>query len=366
MKATILQKNFAKALNAVSRIVATRTTLPVLGNILISVDNGKITFGATDLEVGILVEVPGKAENPGKITIPARLLSDFVLNNSDENIALTLEALTLNLKSERYEANIKGIDAEEFPTIPEVSGKSFCSIKAADLSGALKKVIIAAANDDTRPVLAGILHKFDKKTLVLAATDSYRLAEAKIDLPAEIETKDVIIPLRTMNELNRLLGAFSGEVVITLDENQVFFQLGDIKIVSRLIEGNFPPYAQIIPTSSKITAKVALSEAVQAIKMSALFSKDIANNIKVILNKEGMTIKSADSEAGNTVSKVKCEASGGEIEIAFNARYLLDVLNVLEGDEVTFNFNDEASPGVITNEKTKDYLYLAMPLKLDK
>jgi len=366
MKATILQKNFAKSLNAVSRIVATRTTLPVLGNILISVEKGKITFGATDLEVGISVEVSGKAESDGKITIPARLLSDYVLNNNDESIALNLDALSLNLKSDRFEANIKGIDADEFPTIPEVSGKAFCNIKASDLSGALKKVIIAAANDDTRPVLAGILLKFDKKTLVLAATDSYRLAEAKIDLAEEIETKDVIIPLRTMNELNRLLGSYVGEVNITLDENQVFFLLGDIKIVSRLIEGNFPPYSQIIPASSKISVKVPLADAVQAIKMSALFSKDIANNIKVILAKEGMTIKSADSEAGNTTSQIKCDTGGGVIEIAFNARYLLDVLGVLEGEEVTFNFNDEVSPGVITSDKTKDYLYLAMPLKLDK
>ena len=366
MKATILQKNFAKSLNAVSRIVAQRTTLPVLGNILISVEEGKITFGATDLEVGISVEVPGKIESPGKITIPARLLNDFILNNGDESISLTLDNLNLNLKSERYEANIKGIDAEEFPTIPEVSDKPFLEIKSEDLAKALKKVIIAAANDDTRPVLAGILHKFDKKTLTLAATDSYRLAEAKIDLGKDIEAKEVIIPLRTMNELNRLLGSYSGNTTIVLDENQVFFILGDIKIVSRLIEGSFPPYAQIIPTSSKITAKVSLSEAVTAIKMSALFSKDIANNIKLAVGKDGMTIKSADSEAGNTTSHIKCEVNGGEIEIAFNARYLLDVLNVLDGEEAIFSLNDEASAGVITSEKTKDYLYLAMPLKLDK
>lgn len=366
MKATILQKNFAKALNAVSRIVATRTTLPVLGNILISVEKGKITFGATDLEVGISVEVPGKIESEGKITIPARLLSDFVLNNNDENIAVKQTDLTLNLKSDRFEANIKGIDADEFPTIPEATASEFCKIKSADLSTALKKVIIAAANDETRPVLAGVYFKYDKKTLTLAATDSYRLAEARIDLAQEIEAKEVIVPLRTMNELNRLLTSYVGEVSIILDENQVFFLLGDVKIVSRLIEGSFPNYNQIIPTSSKITVKVSLIEAVQAIKMSALFSKDIANNIKIILKGKDLTIKSADSEAGNTTSQIKCEASGGEIEVAFNARYLLDALGVLEGEEVIFNFNDEMSPGVIKSEKDKDYLYLAMPLKLDK
>lgn len=377
MKALVLQSNFLHALNAISRIVSTRTTLPVLGNVLIDTTGGKLSFSATDLEIAMTAKTAGKVEDEGKITIPARLLIDFVTNNSDENIEMKLKDLTLGLKSQHYEANIKGITAEEFPTIPKAPKSKFCSIKSDNLLDALKKVVMACANDDTRPVLAGVYMKFDSKSLILAATDSYRLAEKKLDLPEEVEKKEIIVPARAMNELLRLLsGEKSGNVDIVVDENQVFFLIGDIQIVSRLIEGAFPNYEQIIPKELKISVKSNLAETMAAIKMSALFAKDIANNIKLKINKNSsdqkggtetgmLKISSTAKEIGDTTSQIKADVSGGNVEIAFNARYLLDVLSVLPADEVSMGFNDDSSPGVISTKKDKTYIYLVMPLKID-
>ncbi|MFA7244269.1 MAG: DNA polymerase III subunit beta [Patescibacteria group bacterium] len=367
MKATILQSNFSKAINVVSRVVGTRTTLPVLNNILLSIDKGKIKLSATDLEVAITTQVIGKIDDSGKVTIPARLLSDFVHNNSDEQISIETKDLSVNLRSDRFEATIQGIDADEFPTIPDMDKDAFCELAGKDLIDVLKKVTISAANDETRPVLAGVYMKFEGKSAIFAATDSYRLSEKKIALSKEVEKKEIIVPARTMNELLRILsGEMVEKVKLIAEENQISFVVADTQIVSRLIEGNFPNYEQIIPKSSKINVKAPTSETLSAIKMSALFAKDMANNIKIICNKDGMTVKSATTGAGSTTSHVKANVSGGEIEVSFNARYLLDVINILPDEDIVLSFNDEASAGVIKSEKDKEFVYLVMPLRTEQ
>jgi len=367
MKATILQTNFAKTINYISRIVSNRTTLPVLNNVLITAEDGRLTMAATDLEVAITAKMVGKVDSEGKITVPARMLSDFILNNRDESIEMELKDKTLSLKSTHFEANIKGIDADEFPTIPNSENKPFAKLKISDFSEALHQVTFAAANDDTRPVLAGVLIKFAGNELVLVATDSYRLAEKKITLDKEIEEKEVIVPARTLNEVSRIISQseMDGEIEIIIDENQIFFTVSEAQIVSRLIEGSFPPYSSIIPSSSKILVKTNIAETLNALKMSSLFAKDVANNIKLEIGDKGVTVKSAAGESGNTTSKVAAQTSGGKLEIAFNARYLMDVLNVLSGKEVEIKFNDDSAPGVVTSDKDQNYLYLAMPLKTD-
>lgn len=368
MKAKILQKNFSKALNSVGRIVGSRTTLPVLSNILISAEKGKLMLAATDLEVAVTTDVVGKVESDGKITVPARVLTDFVTNNKDENIDLELkEKLTLQLKSKHYEANIKGIDAEEFPSIPKLDKGESILLDAEKFSRSLQQVVMAAANDDTRPVLAGVYMKFGGKSLTMAATDSYRLAETKTALEEGIEDRELIVPSRTMNEVFRLVSSTEGveKVEIKADENQICFILGKVEVISRLIEGAFPNYSGIIPTESKIEVVANLSELTSAIKMSALFAKDVANNIKINVGKNGVVIKSTSEQTGDTTSKLTANVSGGEIEIAFNARYLLDVLGVLPEGEIKLQFNDESSPGVIKSDKEKEYIYLVMPLKVD-
>ncbi len=367
VKVTILQSNFAKGLNQVSRVVGNRTTLPVLSNILISAKKGHITLSATDLEIGVTTKIPGKVDKEGDLTVPARLLSDFVLNNSDETIEVTAEETKMKLKSERFEANIGGISAEEFPTIPNTNQESFCSIKKEDFIEALKKVAIAPAHDETRPVLAGIYFQFEAKNLVLAATDSYRLAENRLELEKEAGEKKMIVPTKTVTEVLRLAGGAEGlsEIKLSSTENQVSFIIGETEVVSRVIEGAFPNYSQIIPASSKITAVASRAELVSAVKMASLFAKDAANNIKITVAPKELLISSAMAQAGGASAKVKASVKGEEVSISFNARYILEMLQVVSSDEITLKFNDSASSGLIESAKDKGFIYLVMPLRME-
>lgn len=364
----MLQSNIAKMLGQTARIVGARTTLPVLSNILIDAAKGKIKFSATDLEVGITASSIGKVEEDGQITLPARLLSDFILNNKDESVEISTEGTIATLKSSHFEATIHGIAAEEFPTIPEAPKSFFVSIPRVIFVEALKKVNIAPATDDTRPALAGIYFQFDQKVLTMAATDSYRLAEKKIDLSNTVEEKKLIVPSRTMNEVLRILSASetTEEISLAVTDNQISFKIGETFIVSRIIEGNFPNYHQIIPSSSKIKVRVKLAELVSAVKMSFLFAKDSANNnVKFVVKGNNLEILSAATQAGSAKSQLSAEVSGGELEIAFNAKYVLDVLSVIGSDLIDFEFNDGLSAGVLKSEKDQGYLYIMMPLKLE-
>lgn len=368
MKIVILQSNFAKALNQVSRIVGTRTTLPVLSNILIIAEKGKIRFSATDLEVGITTQTIGKVEEEGSLTLPAKLISDFVLNNKDESIEITTNGTIAELKSNRFEATIHGIAAEEFPSVPEAPKEYFTSFKKADLIDALKKVAIAPATDETRPVLAGISFQFSGNELTLAATDSFRLAEKKLKLEKEVSERKLIVPSRTINEVLRVLAASeqADEAYLSATDNQISFKIGEAYIVSRLIEGAFINYAQIIPTSFKIEAKVNGSELIGAVKMSSLFARDSANNnIRVSIGKNELVVASVVSQSGSAKSKVAAETKGDTLEIAFNARYVLEVLNVLSAKEISILCNDSTQAAVIRVDEDPLYTYIIMPLKLE-
>jgi DNA polymerase-3 subunit beta len=368
MKIVVLQSNFAKGLNQISRIVGSRATLPVLNNVLISAKKGKIQMSATNLEVGISTQVIGKIEEDGELTLPVRLLSDFVLNNKDESIELVTEAASGKLKSEHFEATIQGISAEEFPTVPKPPTEVVAKISRTKLIDAFKKVNIAAATDETRPVLAGIYCQFSGNKLTLAATDSYRLAEKKITLETEVAEQNLIVPLRTAAEVLRLISTEDGveDVNISAKENQISFSVGNTYIVSRLIEGAFPNYSQIVPESFKITAKTKLSDILSAVKMSSLFARDSANNnVRVIVKKNDLTISSIVSESGTAKSSIASETTGGDVEIAFNARYMLDILNVISDEEIILNFNESTAAGAIKTPKDPDYFYIIMPLKLD-
>lgn len=368
MKITILQSNFSKALAQISRVVGSRTTLPVLSNALIVAEKGNIKISATDLEVGITTSTTGKIEEEGSITLPARLLVDFINNNKDQSINITTNGTIATLKSDHFEATIHGISAEEFPTVPEIDLAPFVTIDKELLLTSLKKVIIATALDETRPVLAGIYFNFDNTDLTLVATDSYRLAEKKIKLPKAVAAKKVIIPTRTMNEVVRILGGGENvkEAMLYVTDNQVTFKIGDTKIVSRLIEGSFPNYSQIIPSSSTIKVKTETPELLASVKMLALFAKDSANNnVHFTIKDKMLILSSAASQSGSAKANIKADITGGDLEIAFNARYVLDILNALPQGTLFLEFNDGASAGLVRSEKDTDFVYIIMPLKLE-
>lgn len=368
MKISCTQERLNKGLAIVSRIVGTRTTLPVLSNIYIEAKEGELKLSATDLEIGITTSIGAKVDEEGALTIPARLISEFVANNDDESIEMSSHEQTLHLKSERYEANIKGIDPAEFPQVPDIAKDSLINLNADEFRKSISEVIIACATDDTRPVLAGLYFKFEKNALYFVATDSYRLAEKKIEIEKSEIEKEFIVPARTMHEVLRIASSVEKleNIAIFATENQVSFSIGDTLVVSRLIEGSFPNYKQIIPTAFASRAELELKEFSSAVKMAALFARQGANNIKIKFIDSKLVITSVADQVGDNISTVPAAIEGEEVEIAFNAKYITDILQVLADKKVIFEVSDKSSPGVIKTDKSKGYLYIIMPLRVEE
>lgn len=368
MKISCLQENLAKGLGIVGRSVGTKVTLPVLSNILLKTEKGGLKLSATDLEIGIHTWIGAKIDADGAITIPSKILLDYVNANSDKKINMELKEANLSLSSDHFKANIKGIDAAEFPTIPEVKKKSGIEISASDFLRAIGKTLIAVALDESRPVLSGIYFTIKGDILKMAATDSYRLAEQELKLTKKTEEDlSFIVPQRTMAEILRLLSEKVDKVMIFPGENQVEFTLGETVLVSRLIEGAFPDYSQIIPQKLTTKMTVARSEFAAAIKMASLFAKESANNIKIKVGKENkISVVASSPHLGDNVSEVSGTVSGEELEIAFNAKFVSDILAVEDSDNIILEFSGSLSPAMLRGEKHADYFYIIMPLRVDE
>lgn len=369
MKLSCTQENLNRGLSLVSRMISSRTALPILGHVLIKTDKGRLKLSATDLEIGINAWVGSKVEKEGVITVPGRLISDFVATCDDKTINLDVEKQDLILKSEKYQAKIKGTNAEEFPLIPEVKEENVFEVSALDFREAVSQVIIASAIDESRPVLAGILLKVLKNKIKLVATDSYRLAEKTLKLEKEAGfSKDIIIPAKTMNELVRILASLSADKIkIAVAENQVQFTVDDTaEIVSRLIEGNYPNYEQIIPTKNTTQAEIEKNQFVNIIKMASLFARESANNVKLEIAKSGkLKVTATASQVGENVSEMDVAIDGEQAEIAFNAKFILDVLSIIADNKIYLELSGKLNPGIIRPVGSKDYLYLIMPLRTE-
>ena len=288
MKLSCLQENLSRGLGIVGRAVATRSTLPITQNILLASEQSRLKLAATNLEMATTCWAGAKIEQDGAITVPARLLIDFVnsLPNDLIEISLPPESRTLELKSGRFQAHINGIDAQDFPPIPEVSDGVTAKIEAGVFREGITQVVFAAATEESRPVLTGINAEFEGEQLNLVAADGFRLAvyKATLNSPAS-EKGTVIIPARTLNELNRLLGDQEEPVEITINQqkSQALFHLKNAELVSQLIQGSFPNYSQVIPQSYTTRAVVDVSEFLRAIKMSSIFARDASGIVRLVI-----------------------------------------------------------------------------------
>jgi len=366
MKIECTQDKLSRALAVVSHAVGTRTTLPVLANIMLKTENGRLRLSATNLEIGVSTFVVGKVDDEGDITLPARILQEFVTTNSDATITISTKDSDAILKSQHYKATIKGIPASEFPTIPQVSPEFEAEVNGSKFKQALAQTIYAAALDETRPVLAGVLMRVSGNEMKLAATDSYRLAEKTMPLDKKVEKSiEVVIPARTMLELARLIDDGDGVLNIKIGENQIAFSIGDNYLVSRIIEGAYPDYEQIIPKESPITALVKKGELANAMKMSALFARDTANNIKLKFAGKELEVLAESPQLGENHSTMPADIKGGELDISFNAKYILDGLPVIEGEEIEISLVGKLNPCVIKSPNDKTFVYIVMPLRVE-
>jgi DNA polymerase-3 subunit beta len=349
-------------------MVGTRGTLPVLGNILLATDKGRLRLAATDLELGVQTWIGGKVEKEGSLTIPARLLVDFVVTNSDPTITLTIKDTTLNLQSAHFTANIKGIEASEFPLIPAIKQVDGLTLKAQELKEAITQTIFATAIDETRAVLTGVLLKINEEELRLVATDSYRLAERILTLASKHKPLQVIVPARTLQEVARIMTDPSQEAHIFVAENQILFTFEGTELISRLIDGTFPDYEQILPKKAETTIHLGKAPFGQVMKMASFFARESANNVqlKAVSGEDKVAVTAVSPQIGDTVSELPAKVVGETVEIAFNAKFILDALAVFPTDELNLELSGKLAPGVLRPAKKTDYLYLIMPLRVDQ
>ena len=373
MKLSCLQENLSKGLGIVSRTVATRSTLPITQNILLATEQSRLKLAATNLEMATTCWIGAKVEEQGTITVPARLLIDFVNSLPNDLIEFNLPAnsYTMGLKSGRFQAHINGIDAQDFPPIPQISGGISTSIEASSLKEGITQVAFAAATEESRPVLTGIDAEFDGSELNLVAADGFRLAVHKTCTGSPVEEKTtVIIPARTLNELNRILGDQEEPVEITVNQqkSQALFHLKNAEIVSQLISGAFPNYSQVIPQSYTTRAVVDTGELLRIIKMSSIFARDASGIVRLIITPGSeltpgkVTVSAQADEIGGNISEIDALVDGEEAKIAFNVRYLSDVLSVLHQNQVALELTTPSSPGVIRPVGVDNYVHVVMPM----
>jgi DNA polymerase-3 subunit beta len=373
MKLTCLQENLNRGLSIVGRAVATRTTLPITNNVLLATDDGRLKLVATNLEMAISCWIGAKIEEEGSITVPARLLTEFVSSLPSDTIAVNLspQTKTLGLKCARFEARISGVDAKEFPPIPSVDDGTTTQVKVEALRQAINQVVFAAATEESRPVLTGVCTQFEGSKVTLAAADGFRLAVFNMPIKDKIGEKiEVIIPARTLAELNRLIGDQEEAVNITLNPNksQVLFRLKSIELVSQLVQGTFPNYSQLIPKSYNTRVMVNVAEFLRATKTASIFARDGSGIVRLVVtpgsqsNPGRLAVSARSEEIGDDVGEIDATVEGADAKIAFNGKYLTDVLSVLHESQVALEITNPSSPGLIKPVGADNYTHVVMPM----
>jgi DNA polymerase-3 subunit beta len=373
MKLSCLQENLNRGLGTVGRAVATRTTLPITNNVLLATDEGRLKLVATNLEMAISCWIGAKIEEEGAITVPARLLTEFVssLPSDTIDVALSPQTKTLGLKCARFEARISGVDAKDFPPIPSVDEGITTKVEVEALRQSINQVVFAAATEESRPVLTGVCAQFSGDSLTLAAADGFRLAVYKLPIAAPVSQEtEVIIPGRTLAELNRLIADQEESVDITLNPNksQVLFRLKNVELISQLIQGTFPNYSQLIPQSSNTKVIVSVADFLRATKTASIFARDGSGIVRLMITPGGevspgkLSVSARSEEIGDDVGEIDATVEGEESKIAFNGKYLTDVLSVLSEAQVALETTNPSSPGLIRPVGTDNYTHVVMPM----
>ncbi len=375
MKLSCLQENLKRGLATVNHAVASKSTLPVLANVLLATDNGRLKLAATNLEVGITCWIGAQIAEEGASTVPAKLLSDVVGGLPNDKVSLTLDARTqsVNLACARFTNNIKGIEADEFPPIPTVAERDPVITLPADmLREAIDQVAFAAAGDDSRPVLAGVLIRLRGNEAVFAAADGFRLAKRIITLPEPVATsQELIVPARALSELARIIGdAESVALSVTPEGNQVLFHTESTDLVSRLIDGKFPDFERIIPADHTTRTVLETQELTKAVKLASFFANASQNIVKITVEPGGdmgpgkLVISANAAEVGDNTGELDGMVHGEGGQIALNVKYLAEALNAMKTAQVALEMQTPQSPGVLKPVGQEGYVHIVMPMTI--
>ena len=375
MKATVSQQNLAHGLSIVSRAVSTRSTLPVLSNVLIATDEGRLRLSATNLELGITCWISARIEEEGSTTVPARTFTDLVSTLPVDQVSLTLNTRTqaLNVRCGASTSDIKGIDAQEFPPFPAPDLTDGVMLNVADFREMVQQVVFAASTDEARPVLMGVLVTVAGSEITLAAADGFRISERRAVLANPVsQDLTAIIPARALSELARVASdpEQTIQMLIPKGRGQVIFHMKDVELVSQLIDGNFPPYKQVIPRTYKTRTVISAGEMLKACKQAEIIARDSTNVARIDIKPAGemkpgtVEISAQSEETGSSEATVDATIEGAPLLIAFNVRFLREVLEVIKTPNVSIETTQANSPGTIRPVGEDNFLHVIMPMHL--
>lgn len=365
MELSVTQENLARALSAVGRVASNKAGLPILGNILLRTEGNRLLVAATNLEIASTYYIGAKVAKQGAVTLPARLVSEFVSSLPKGTVDLSAKGAHMTLSSGSFKSVINGVEADEFPELPSINDDEAVkyTIAVPDFKQALSQTIITSSSDTTRPVLTGVYWHSVDGALYLAATDGYRLSERRL-----VETKSeiaAIVPTSSLQEVLRTLTDSVDEVEVLFDDTQVRFRVGEAEVTSRLIDGNYPDYRQLIPKESETVVTLDAGEFGRVVKIAGLFARESGGSITLTADAENqeLSIHSIASELGENTSSAKASVTNAG-QVTLNSRYLSEALGALDGDKITFRFSGKLSPTVLAvDEKNPDYTHIIMPLK---
>lgn len=382
MIVSVLKEKFSKGLAAVARAVPNRPSLPVLSNILLEAEDGRLRLTGTDLNLGIRVWIGAKVKKEGAISLPAKVVSELVSSFPPETVEMELDGDALRMVCGGHRVRMAGISASEFPSPGKVSQKKGFSLPVSSFQETVDRVAFAASTDETRPALSGVLWKYEKGAIKLVATDGYRLSmdvfaassqkqpEAWEKAAQEVVGESIIVPSRALKDVARLVDEMEApevQVGLASDQNLVIFSLGDGEVSSRLIEGSFPDFSQVLPKEERSTAEIELDALDKAVRTAAVFARDSANIVRWSLAKSGLTISANAPTYGESESRVEAELAGQGGEIAFNSRYLMELFTIFPAETLVFAMNDALDPGIFRPaEKGSRFLHLIMPVRVQK
>jgi DNA polymerase-3 subunit beta len=374
MKFSCNQDTFSKYLNILSRVVSSKPGLPILNNIFLQTEKGKLIMKATDLELSITTWIGSDVKDEGKITLPAKQLSEFVNSIPEEIVNVEVEKQNFNISTSNNSASFNTMPSDDFPSIPEIASKDdpFIQINSADLVMAINRVAFAAATDDIKPVLTGVKVEIDEDGVSFVSTDGLRLSKQVIKTAKGEHSKSFLVPVRALNELSHVINEMGGEeelisIYLIEDKNQVMFRVGDIDLISRLIDGEFPEYKQIIPTGYKTKSEIGREDFLNSLKVVNIIARSVLGN-KMILDIDSkgdkISLSATQADLGKNESHFPCKIEGEDLKIAFSSKLLTDILNHVDSDELIFECSEAVRPGVFKIKGDEEFIHLVMPMML--
>jgi len=351
------------AIGKAEKVTSKNITLPVLSCILLEAENSILTIRATNLDIGLEIKIPVKMKEPGIIAVPGTILNNFISSLSDKNITLESKDGNLKITTNQSKSTLKTFSHEDFPTIPKISNEHSIQLNSKNFVKGLKSVFYSSSISSIRPVLGSVMVDSLEDNIVFAATDSFRLAEKKINVKKHKEFNQILIPFKNVGEIIRIFDDYNGDFDVFINQNQISFSYSDFYLTSRIVDGNFPNYEELIPKDIKTEVILLKQDFINNLRISNIFSNKFNQVTFSILPKDKIfrvTTKNAD--IGESLNNIEAVVKGNELQVSFNYKYIVDCFQSIDSDSVSLSFFDENKPMIIRGVSDKTFTYIVMPM----